>query len=94
MLILIQNVLCTVFGIGLFIMIKDKPDKPPSAVSKLKTEDIKLISVFKQVLQIKNYVLLLIIFTNMDGIQNSLPPLMSPMFNYYNEPGETEIYTP
>jgi hypothetical protein len=51
----------------LFILIKEKPEHPPSLVAMQDRKDVNFMVSFKEAMMCKNYVLLLIAFFCVDG---------------------------
>jgi hypothetical protein len=79
-LIVIQSCIVTVFGIILVILIREKPDMPPSAAGKAKLRpNVKLD--LKELCKDKNYIWILVCFTfiygSLAGFGKSLSPLYS-----------------
>ena len=92
-LILIQNIWVTVCAVPFFILVRDKPTHPPSAVAGQNKQQTSLIPIFKEALQDRNYVYLLVIFALIDGEFISFSSIMSLLFDYYETPAGGPVYS-
>ena len=83
-LVFVQNIWITCFAAFLFIVIRDRPKVPPSAVSMQDQAKRDLILIFKEVFKLRSYVLLLVVFSIIDGSFISFSSIMSVLFSHYN----------
>lgn len=91
-LILIQNIWVTVCAVPFIILVRDKPTHPPSAVATQNKPQTSLIPIFKEALQDRNYVYLLVIFALIDGEFISFSSIMSLLFDHYKTPSGAAVY--
>ena len=92
-LVLVQNIWITSFASLLFIVIRDKPESPPSAVATQDQPRRNLALIFKEVFKLRSYVLLLVVFGLIDGSFISFSSIMSVLFAHYNLPGQPIVYS-
>jgi len=83
LLLLIQNCIDSVFDIGLFIFIKEKPDVAPSRSATEKPPDVNFLKEVKDLLSQKDYVLIMTIFTFCFGIYTTSGAILGPIFEPY-----------
>lgn len=82
----------TVCAVPFIILVRDKPIHPPSAVATQNKPQTSLIPIFKEALQDRNYVYLLVIFSLIDGEFISFSSIMSLLFDYYKTPAGAAVY--
>lgn len=63
-----QNIVATALVIGIFVIISDRPSKPPSAVALKEPDEPQFWANLKIALKNRDYVLLLVIFMMIDGV--------------------------
>ena len=63
-----QNLVATALVIGLFAIIRDRPSKPPSLVALKEPDEPRFFQNLKIALKNRDYVLLLVVFTMIDGV--------------------------
>jgi presenilin-like A22 family membrane protease len=89
---IIQNIMLTVFGGGLFIFVRDQPVKPPSSVAMQKVVRQSMLVVISEAFKERSYVILVAIFAMLDGAFVSFATVLSLFFSFYNVPGEKPVY--
>jgi len=83
-LMVIENIWITFFATLLFIVIRDRPKVPPSAVSMQDQPKRDLALIMKEVFKLRSYVLLLVVFGIIDGSFISFSSIMSVPFSHNN----------
>lgn len=80
-LILFQNVACVVFFLLFQLVIKDKPDVPPSAVAAQPISEAPMSQDFKEMWANKNFMILASTFALVYGIYVAIGTTMSNLLN-------------
>lgn len=83
-LIAYQNIWITLITIPFVFIIRDGPTHPPSLVATKDPEERDFCSALSEVLQIRSYVLLLVIFMMVDGSFISMSDIISQLFTDYH----------
>lgn len=81
-----QNIWITLTTIPFILIIRDAPDTPPSLVATQEPEARNFCGALSEVLKIRSYVLLLVIFLMVDGAFISFSDIISEIFTQYNYP--------
>ena len=88
-----QNYWITVITIPFVFIIRDKPAYPPSLVATKDPEERNFCAALSEVLKIRSYVLLLIIFCMVDGAFISMSDIISQLFtDYHYSTGDTSMF--
>jgi len=87
------NYWITFTTIGFAIIIRNAPTHPPSLVATKDPEERNFCAALAEVLKIRSYVLLLIIFCGVDGCFISLADIISELFTAYNyDESDTSLF--
>ena len=73
----------TLIVIPFLFLIRDRPVDPPSYVSTQDPERKNFCAALKEAIRDRNYALLLIIFSMVDGVFISFSDILSDIFNNY-----------
>jgi len=88
-----QNWWITFITIGFAIIIRNAPEHPPSLVATKDPEERNFCAALAEVLKIRSYVLLLIIFLGVDGCFIALSDIISELFTAYNyDESDTSLF--
>lgn len=92
-LLVYQNYWITAITIPFVFIIRNGPTHPPSLVATKDPEERNFCAALSEVLQIRSYVLLLVIFCMVDGSFISMSDIISQLFTdyHYNE-SETSMF--
>jgi len=93
-LLTFESILITVASLILLVVIREKPEHPPSkiAITKKEDEEKGVCRTYQQLLLMKNYMLLVFVFTVLFAIYIALATIIDPLLTPFGyEPGVIAI---
>ena len=82
--LLITNILTSFFAIWFFIVVKDKPEHPPSLAAMEEAKERKFVAAFVAALKDTNFIMLIICFSLISGSLLAFLVVIGPVFSDYN----------
>ena len=92
-MILVQNIIWTLFGVSFALVIRNKPKFPPSAEAEDDIDNESFISVLQKLLKNRPFVMLAMIFAIALGQFNGIGAVGSPLYEFYNDEGKEPTYS-